>query len=118
MWALGIDMTDLQKSLVNMKSFGASFSGVKYSDIEVIPSSFLSMNPEKVISIQDQEKYQVGYKDAPRLEYGEAVLFLSRLGKFIQLPLVFSLPEHLQQSIRSEKADDYHSIQATLVPYL
>ena len=98
-WALGIDMTDLQKSLVNMKSFGASFSGVKYSDIEVIPSSFLSMNPEKVISIQDQEKYQVGYKDAPRLEYGEAVLFLSRLGKFIQLPLVFSLPEHLQQLV-------------------
>ena len=68
--ARGIDMTDLQKSLVNMKSVGvgASFSGVKYSDIEVIPSLFLSMNPEKVISIQDQEKYQVGYKDAPRLE--------------------------------------------------
>ena len=57
--ARGIDMTDLQKSLVNMKSVGvgASFSGVKYSDIEVIPSSFLSMKSEKVISIQDQEKF-------------------------------------------------------------
>ena len=49
--AQGIDMTDLQKSRVNMKSFRASFSGVKYSDIEVIPLSFLSMNQEKVISI-------------------------------------------------------------------
>ena len=78
--ARGIEITELQKSLVNMKSFGASFSGVKYSDIEVIPSSFLSMNPEKVISIQDHEKYPVGYRDAPRLEYGEALLFLSRLG--------------------------------------
>ena len=47
------------------------------------------MNPEKVISIEDQVKYQVGYKDAPGLEYGEAVLFLSRPGKSIQLPLVF-----------------------------
>ena len=69
--ARGIDMTDLQKSLVNMKSIGSSFSGVKYADIEVIPSSFLSMNPEKVISIRDQVKYQYGYKDAPRLEYGK-----------------------------------------------
>ena len=52
--------------------------------------SSTSMKPESVISIDTQEKYQVGYKDAPRLEYGEAILFLNRLGKFIHLPLVFS----------------------------
>ena len=34
------NITDLQKRLVNIKSFGASFPGVKYSDIDVIPSSF------------------------------------------------------------------------------